>query len=240
MVAFEIVERDEAGRVTKTYVGGGEERVDVIVRCGFTTCFVGWFDVGSSGWHAIDFWMFCLIGTIWYGWGRMLMDLCRRPRKQRAMRSKCSMYSCPRVILKALRTTIYSTKSGASDLTMKYRLIWVVFRYQIYVCHTCAISCDSMLTIEYRTHCRPSLPQSLVCSLHERSSRVRKIYPRPPTTPDSINITPRSACGCGLRGIPDFTYCTPLSMQMHTLHLHDLNKLSTLLLPVSTSDASFQ
>lgn len=32
MAAYEIVERDEAGRVTKTYVGGGEGRVDVIVR----------------------------------------------------------------------------------------------------------------------------------------------------------------------------------------------------------------
>jgi hypothetical protein len=32
MAAYEIVERDEAGTITKTYIASGEGRVDVIVR----------------------------------------------------------------------------------------------------------------------------------------------------------------------------------------------------------------
>jgi len=32
MARYEIVERDEAGRITRTYVAEGEGRVDVIVR----------------------------------------------------------------------------------------------------------------------------------------------------------------------------------------------------------------
>ena len=35
MSRYEIVERDEAGSITKTYIASGEGRVDVIVRFAF-------------------------------------------------------------------------------------------------------------------------------------------------------------------------------------------------------------
>jgi hypothetical protein len=83
MAAYEIVERDEAGVVMRTYVASGEGRIDVIVRDRDRCTHVSKVQAG------------------------VLMSS-RVPQRPRAMFSRCLMYFYLRDIHRALVRIIYS------------------------------------------------------------------------------------------------------------------------------------